>query len=309
MKFASYLHPQFIFSDIQKETKEEVIQEMIQRIAAKDTTVKEKEILIQEMVLKREHEISTAIGDGVAIPHARIENFGDFVVSIAILEKPVLAEIGASNKFDEVSVVFLIISDVLKNKNILKVMSAISRIVMKNPKIFHKMKTEKNPSKIIDYVEETGIEISHKIVAEDVLSPDIIPVHPEDTLEKVAKRFILEQKTGLPVVDSDGTFLGEITERELIDYGMPDYLSLMGDLNFLTVGEPFEEYLIHEQTTSIESLYRKDKKMIKIDRKTPIMEICFIMVYKGIQRLYVIDNGKYCGMITRSDIIKKVLHI
>jgi len=309
MKFASYLHPQFIFSDIQKETKEEVIQEMIQRIAAKDTTVKEKEILIQEMVLKREHEISTAIGDGVAIPHARIENFGDFVVSIAILEKPVLAEIGASNKFDEVSVIFLIISDVLKNKNILKVMSAISRIVMKNPKIFHKMKTEKNPSKIIDYVEETGIEISHKIVAEDVLSPDIIPVHPEDTLEKVAKRFILEQKTGLPVVDSDGTFLGEITERELIDYGMPDYLSLMGDLNFLTVGEPFEEYLIHEQTTSIESLYRKDKKMIKIDRKTPIMEICFIMVYKGIQRLYVIDNGKYCGMITRSDIIKKVLHI
>ncbi|AVQ21072.1 phosphoenolpyruvate-dependent sugar phosphotransferase system, EIIA 2 [Fusobacterium necrophorum subsp. funduliforme ATCC 51357] len=309
MKFASYLHPQFIFPDIRKETKEEVIQEMIRRIAAKDSNIKEKEALIQKMVLKREHEISTGIGEGVAIPHARIENFGDFIVAIAILEKPVLAEIGASNKFEEVSLVFLIISDVLKNKNILKVMSAISRIVMKNPDVFHKMKTEKNPSKIIDYIEETGIEISHKIIAEDVLSPDIIPVHPEDTLENVAKRFILEQKTGLPVVDTDGTFLGEITERELIEYGMPDYLSLMGDLNFLTVGEPFEEYLIHEQTTSIENLYRKDKKMIKIDRKTPIMEICFIMVYKGIHRLYVIDNGKYCGMITRSDIIKKVLHI
>ncbi|HEY4533437.1 MAG TPA: PTS sugar transporter subunit IIA [Fusobacterium sp.] len=309
MKFSSYLHPQFIFMDIQKETKEEVIQEMIHRIAAKNSSIKEKETLIEKMVLKREHEISTGIGDGVAIPHARIENFEDFIVSIAILEKPVLAEIGASNKFDEVTVIFLIISDVLKNKNILKVMSAISRIVMKNPEVFHKMKTEKNSSKIIDYIEKTGIEISHKIVAEDVLSPDIIPVHPEDTLENVAKRFILEQKTGLPVVDTDGTFLGEITERELIDYGMPDYLSLMGDLNFLTVGEPFEEYLIHEQTTSIENLYRKDKKMIKIDRKTPIMEICFIMVYKGIHRLYVIDHGKYCGMITRSDIIKKVLHI
>lgn len=309
MKFASYLHPQLIFMDIQKETKQEVIQEMIHRIAAKDSTVREKENIIEEMVLKRENEISTCIGEGVAIPHARIENFGDFVVAIAILEKPILGEIGASNKFDEVNVVFLIISDVLKNKNILKVMSAISKIVMKNPMVFDKIKTEKNPSKIIDYIEETGIEISHKIVAEDVLSPDIIPVHPKDTLENVAKRFILEQKTGLPVVDSDGTFLGEITERELIDYGMPDYLSLMGDLNFLTVGEPFEEYLIHEQTTSIENLYRKDKKMIKIDRKTPIMEICFIMVYKGINRLYVIDHGKYCGMITRSDIIKKVLHI
>lgn len=33
---------------------------------------------------------------------------------------------------------------------------------------------------------------------------------------------------------------GEITEKELIDFGMPDHLSLMSDLNFLTVGEPLK---------------------------------------------------------------------
>ena len=65
---------------------------------------------------------------------------------------------------------------------------------------------------------------------------------------------------------------------------MPDYLSLMGDLNFLTVGEPFEEYLVNETTTTIEKLYRVDER-VKIDRKTPIMEICFIMVNKGLTRL------------------------
>lgn len=308
MKFASYLDPQLIFMDIQKDTKEEVIQEMIARISQKNKTVREQREVIEKMVLKRENEISTCMGFGVAIPHTRIDNFEDFIVALAFLETPVSGEIGATNKFDEVNVFFLIISDVLKNKNILKVMSSISKIVMKDKSLFAKMKQEKNPNKIIEYIDETGIEISHKIVAEDVLSPDIIPARPDDTLEDVAKRFILEQISGLPVVDSNGSFLGEITERELIDYGMPDYLSLMEDLNFLTVGEPFEEYLIHEQTTKIEGLYRKDKK-IKIDPKTPIMEICFIMVYKGVHRLYVVHNEKYYGMITRSDIIKKVLHI
>lgn len=308
MKFASYLDPQLIFMDIQKDTKEEVIQEMIARVSQKNKTVREQKEVIEKMVLKRENEISTCMGFGVAIPHTRIDNFEDFIVSLAFLETPVSGEIGATNKFDEVNVFFLIISDVLKNKNILKVMSSISKIVMKDKALFAKMKQEKNPNKIIEYIDETGIEISHKIVAEDVLSPDIIPARPDDTLEEVAKRFILEQISGLPVVDSNGSFLGEITERELIDYGMPDYLSLMEDLNFLTVGEPFEEYLIHEQTTKIEELYRKDKK-IKIDPKTPIMEICFIMVYKGVHRLYVVHNEKYYGMITRSDIIKKVLHI
>lgn len=309
MKFASYLHPQFIFLDVEQETKEEVIKEMVNRIASRNKEVAAKKDYIEKMVLKREEEISTAIGEGLAIPHARIENFEDFIVAIAILKKGVRAEIGATNVFEDVNVFFLVISDVLKNKNILKVMSAISKLALREKPLFEKIKAEKNPNKIIEYIEEAGFEISHKVVAEDVLSPDIVPVHPEDTLESVAKRFILEQKSGLPVVDKHGKFLGEITERELIDYGMPDYVDLMGDLNFLTVGEPFEEYLIHEQTTSIEDLYRRDSKEIRIDRKTPIMEICFIFVKKGVNRLYVVDEGQYYGMISRSDIIKKVLHI
>ena len=41
----------------------------------------------------------------------------------------------------------------------------------------------------------------------------------------------------------------------------------------------------------------KGRASIIIDRKTPIMEICFIMVNKGITRLYVVDDGKYYGMI------------
>lgn len=81
----------------------------------------------------------------------------------------------------------------------------------------------------------------------------------------------------------------------------------MGDLNFLTVGEPFEEYLVNETTTTIEKLYRVDER-VKIDRKLYYGDM-FIMVNKGLTRLYVLDEGKYYGMIRRSDIIKKVLHI
>ena len=174
--------------------------------------------------------------------------------------------------------------------------------------LVEKIRKERNPKKIIEYFQAANIEFEHKIVAEDVLSPDIKPATPDNTLEEIAKRLILEETSGLPVVDKNGKFLGEITERELIDYGMPEYLSLMGDLNFLTVGEPFEEYLVNESKVTIKNLYRISNDII-IDRKTPIMEICFIMVNKGITRLYVVDDGKYYGMIKRSDIIKKVLHI
>lgn len=309
MKFSSYLNPDFIFTDLKGATPKEVILEMVERIAQEENKVMENKEAITKAILKREKEISTAIGEGIAIPHARIENFEDFIISIGVLDTPIHGEVAGSSEKDKIDLVFLIISDVLKNKNILKSMSAISKIGLRKKEIFDKIRKEKNQKKIISYIQEADVELEHKIVAEDVLSPTIKPAYSDNTLEDIAKRFILENISGLPVVDKDGYFLGEITEKELIDYGMPKYLSLMENLNFFTLGEPFEEYLVNESKVTIKNLYRISRDIV-IDRKTPIMEICFLMVHKGITRLYVIDdNGKYYGMIKRSDIIKKVLHL
>ncbi len=309
MKFSNYLDSNLIFTDVKGSSMEEIIKEMVEKIASKEKSVNLRKDEITSAVIKREQEISTAIGKGVAIPHARIENFNDFIVAVGVVETPFRAKVEASASKDTVELVFLIISDVLKNKNILKIMSAVSKLVIKYPHIADKMKTIKDSAEILKAVQEADIEIGHKITAEDVLSPDIIPLSPNSTLEEVAKRFIIEHTSGLPVVDENGKFLGEITEKELIEFGMPKYLSLMQDLNFLTVGEPFEEYLVNEKTTTIENLYRNKDELIILDRKAPIMEICFIMVSKNITRLYVVENGEYLGLIKRSDIIKKVLHI
>ena len=309
MKFSNYLDSNLIFTDVKGSSMEEIIKEMVEKIASKEKSVNLRKNEITSAVIKREQEISTAIGKGVAIPHARIENFNDFIVAVGVVETPFRAKVEASASKDTVELVFLIISDVLKNKNILKIMSAVSKLVIKYPHIADKMKTIKDSAEILKAVQEADIEIGHKITAEDVLSPDIIPLSPNSTLEEVAKRFIIEHTSGLPVVDENGKFLGEITEKELIEFGMPKYLSLMQDLNFLTVGEPFEEYLVNEKTTTIENLYRNKDELIILDRKAPIMEICFIMVSKNITRLYVVENGEYLGLIKRSDIIKKVLHI
>ena len=309
MKFSNYLNPDYIFIDLKATTKEEIIIEISEKIAEKNDYFFERKEEILKSILKREEEISTCMGEGVFIPHARIKDFNDFIIAIATTKEKVEAEIGGTHQKDTIKIVFYIVSDVLRNKNILKSMSAISKIALRHPDIIEKIKNLKDGREIIELLKCEDIEIEHRIIAEDVLSPDIKPVLEYDTLEEVAKRLILEQKTGLPVVSSNGEFLGEITEKELIDFGMPDHLSLMSDLNFLTVGEPFEEYLLNENTTTIKDIYRRDIKNFIIDKQTPIMEICFKFVNKGMHRLYVVENGKYYGTINRSDIIKKVLHI
>ncbi len=309
MKFSSYFDKDFIFLNVEGSSKKEVIENMIEKIAYKDKVIKERKEEVEKAVLKREMEISTAIGKGIGIPHGRIANYNDIIIAVGLLATPFKIEIEGSKQEDTLEVVFLIISDALKNKTILKLMGSISKIAMKKEELLERIKNSKTSKEILEVIEESNIEFEQKITAMDLLSPDIAPVKKDTTLSAIANRLITERLAGLPVVDENNKFLGEITERELIGFGMPKYTSIMESLSFLTVGEPFEEYLLKEDTTTIEEIYRKKKKLHIVDKETPIMEVCHTMVSKGCVRIYVVENDEYIGVIRRSDIIKKVLHI
>lgn len=308
MKLSSYLDPKLIFTDIKVSSKEEAIKHILGKIAENDAKVRDMSQEVTRAVMAREGEISTCMGNGICIPHARIEGFDDFVIGIGVLSEPIRTKVAATNVEDDVKLFVVILSEVLRNKKMLKVMSGFAKIAVKNPSIIEKIKASSSANEIYSLIKDAEIEIDGKITAEDVLSPEVEIISPEDTLEKVAKKLIMEGVAGLPVVASDGRFLGEITEKELIEFGMPKYISVMQDVSFLTVGEPFEEYLKNEKTTTIEELYRSEG-ILTVDRRASIMEICFLMVNKGRTRIYVVEDGRYYGMICRSYIIKKVLHI
>lgn len=88
MKFSNYLDSNLIFTDVKGSSMEEIIKEMVEKIASKEKSVNLRKDEITSAVIKREQEISTAIGKGVAIPHARIENFNDFIVAVGVVETP-----------------------------------------------------------------------------------------------------------------------------------------------------------------------------------------------------------------------------
>ncbi|OQY42815.1 MAG: nitrogen regulatory IIA protein [Fusobacteriia bacterium 4572_74] len=307
MKLSSYLNPKCIYLDLKGDTKEDIIGQMIDNTAKHDKIFNKSVDLIRKAVFARELEVSTAMGSGIAIPHARIDGYDDILISIGIMKEPIECDMADMRNKDQVKIFFMITAETLKSKVILKIMSSITKIALKDKDLLEKLKNAKTGTEVYELLSHINVKIENKITAEDVMDPTIRPVSPDDTLDNIARRLIIEEKPGFPVVDENRNFLGEITERELISYGMPNYTSVMDNLNFFTIGEPFEEYLKNEKTATIGDIYRKQTMVV--DRKTPIMEICLLMVNKGFTRIYVVENGKYFGTILRSHIIKKVLHI
>ncbi|WP_297432260.1 PTS sugar transporter subunit IIA [uncultured Cetobacterium sp.] len=307
MKLSSYLSEDKIISNLKGETFEELITNLLKELAKTNKQVKVEQEIMKKAILKRESEASTYIGNGVAIPHARLEYFDDIVVSIAFPEKHVTMK-NVMGEEEPVDFIVLIVADVLKNKNILKIMSGISRLYLKNKDVFKEILKYKSPEKTIEILNKMKIEIDHNITAEDLFTTSILPAKENNTLEDIAKRIIMDKVSGIPVVDNHNNFLGEITERELIAFGMPKHTTILNDLSFLTVGEPFENYLVNEKITTIKDLYRTEG-IITIDKDASLMEISYIFMNKGVTRIYILENNKYIGLIFRSDIIKKILHI
>lgn len=308
MKITSYMDEKFIFTGLDFDTKEEMIKEIIRRVSERDENFRKSKTEIEEIVLHRESELSTAMGYGVAIPHARVESYDDFIIAVGVNKKEVDCKT-IYHKKDKVKYFFLIISSVEKNQLILKSVPAIIRMFMNmefNKAIYGKEIVEAED--ILKVMEKFDKESSEGIEAQDIMRVDIKPALLDDTMQNIAARFIKEEVDGLAVIDENGKFIGDITEEELIMFGLPKYAIFMKDLNFVRNSEQFEEYFKNEKNIKVRDIHEAFKP-ITVSRKTSVIEISFLMVNNKVPRIYVVEEGKYYGTVYKNDIIKKVLHI
>lgn len=305
MKLSSYLDPALIFVNINAATKEDAITMLIERAATVDSTFARLKAPITAAIMEREQSISTALGNGLAVPHARVENYNDVIVVIGVLNQAIQCEL-ATKETGSVQLIVMVVVGKTQNQLMLQLMSGVTKLVERQD-LVEAIVGNPDPDKVYAHIKKAGIQLKKEFRAGDLMNTDLHPARIENTLEEIAGRLVAENRVGLPVVANDGTFLGEITERELIQYGLPKYATVMNNLRFVTTGEPFEAYFQHESQVTVQELYRRDP--VTIDKNASLMEISLTMVGQGNTRLYVVENTRYLGMITRSDLIKKVLHI
>jgi len=84
--------------------------------------------------------------------------------------------------------------------------------------------------------------------------------------------------SALAVVDGKGNLLGQITDKELIQAALPDFKTLISNLNYSMDIEPFEELLKKEDKIKVKQLYTTDHEVVS--RNTKIVEVAAMMLFK-----------------------------
>jgi len=127
------------------------------------------------------------------------------------------------------------------------------------------------------------------------MSRPVISVPQDESINDVLAMFKKEHIRRAPVMNK-GKLVGIVTEGDLLNASPSDATTLsVWEMNYLISKVKVKDVM--------------SKKVVTVDRDTPIEEAARIMADQKIGGLPVMDRGKVVGMITETDLFKVFLEL
>ncbi len=256
---------------------------------------------IRDLVMEREEIEDTSYGRGFAFPHARTDEVDDMFVALGI------SRTGLSDKTPDnipVSVVVLLLTPSHISKLYLQTLSAFAAFARTEGNL-EKIKEAPTKSDVIDVIWQSGVTVDKELTVKDIMRRNVATVKPDDTLKHVANMMFRHRLSAMAVVDDDCRLLGQITDRDLIQAALPDFKTLINNLNYSMDIEPFEELLKQEDKIKVAQLYQTDHETTTVD--TRLVEVAAQMIFKNLRRVFVVQDDKLIGILLRKDIVNMII--
>jgi PTS system nitrogen regulatory IIA component len=238
-------------TSLRARNKDTCLQELAQLVTTSFTEL-DRETILQGLV-ERESKGSTAFGEEIAIPHARLKNIDKFVLSIAISKKGIDFE---SLDRKKTKIFFTIVGPGPEQESYLKILAQVSRVA-KNRYARYELLNTRTPVALketfLRYIAPE--EAKERKAAEDKKFL-LITLYERKYLDEVIEVLISNDISGISILDSRGTrsvlsnvplfsefinFTGErsevsktilaVVDRERVSQIVEGIEIIMGDLN------------------------------------------------------------------------------
>jgi mannitol/fructose-specific phosphotransferase system IIA component (Ntr-type)/CBS domain-containing protein len=299
MKLANLIMERRVTSDMSARTKDEAVVELLKLLKNEGVKIEFDEVL--KAVRDREEIEDTSYGHGFAFPHARTNAVKEMYILIGVSKK------GLEDKTRDgipVHVVCLLLTPSSIAKLYLQTLSGLAYFGRMSGTLEKILRISGKPD-LIKLIADANVIIDKELMVKDVMRHDVATVTPDDTLKDVANKMFSHRLSALAVIDKGNRLLGVINDRDLIKAALPDYKSLISNLNYSLDVEPFEELLKREDKIKVSQLYRDEFEVTTPE--TRIIEVAAMMIFKDIRRVFVTQNDKLVGVLLRKDIVNMVI--
>lgn len=255
---------------------------------------------IMQALIAREAQRTTAVGEQIAFPHARLEHLRQAIFAVGIVDEPVFFE-----EFP-VRIVCLILVPASEPTVSLKTMAQLSRVLM-DPDVHRQVLAAESPEGLRAIFKLHNPRIDKPIVASDIMRPPRFSVQKTDSVATCSHLMSVNSLTAVPVVNDRQKVLGEITVERLFRYGLPEFFGKLKSVSFIAEFDPFEKYFHDERGIRAGDMMDTHPRVVPMD--FTIMEIVFELAIRNYPKLYVIDGeGRWVGTIDKGLVLDNVIN-
>lgn len=121
------------------------------------------------------------------------------------------------------------------------------------------------------------------LTAGAIMTPNLLTVRPEASIEEAIELLLKQQISGLPVIDGDDRLVGLITEFALLA---------------VAYDRRVKNHTVGQHMT---------RELITVDVDDPISLVADLCIVHRVRRVPVLESGRLVGIIARRDVLRALV--
>lgn len=255
--------------------------------------------MLYNAVIERENANDTVVSNGLAIPHARVDDLEKPYIGVATSERG----IPFTKDKPPAHLILLVLIPRDQPGLYLQILRALASI-LRDKNASRSASQLKDANEVMRFFERGGMVLPEYVCAADIMRDEIISLRDNDNLKTAIDCFIGDHLSEVPVVDRDGEMVGIVSAGTLLKVCLPEHLLWMTDLSSIVNFEPFTNVLYNEQTTWLSEIQNDDYASVQMN--APAVSVAGEMTRRNASKCYVLNGRKLMGIIDLPAFLNKV---
>jgi CBS domain-containing protein/mannitol/fructose-specific phosphotransferase system IIA component (Ntr-type) len=250
---------------------------------------------LRRRVAEEQPEDIVAMGDRAFLLHYRTDAVTDLRVALGTSQRPICRELGESEE-QCARILLLIVAPRKFAAEYLQLVGAFARLLSKQP-LVERILEQPSSEALASLDAFRDYELPAQLTVRDIMTYQPRTIAPETALKDAAREMVRLGVGGLPVVNEDGLVVGMLGERELLRT-LSGYLQGGRGEGARAPGVPAQRSTVRDAMT---------RQVLCVSPDQAIADVSSMMTNKDVDRVPVVRDGRIVGMLTRGDIVRKLL--
>lgn len=292
MRLSDVLSAERLIVPLEAGELEGAVRDLVRRLVRQGAITDEPRL--HERMAEQRPEDVVAMGDRAFLVHFRTEAVRDLVVAAGTRPEPVWRDVGEDER-QSARIVLLVLAPPRMAARYLQVLGAFARLFSK-PERVAAVLAQPTADALAALPLLADYHLPEQLRVRDIMTARPLTVRGDAPLREAAQRMVRAGIGGLLVVDEGDRLVGMLSERELMRHLLSSYLQGGGSRSL--PAPPHGRRAVRDVMT---------RQVLCVSPEQPLAEVASLMTNKDVDRVPVVTEGRLVGLLTRGDIVRKLI--